>query len=497
MQITKEMLKDEIKALKKASALHARYSVSQYKNVLKTLDDLKREKEFLEEKVKQRTHHLETEIEAKKELTYKLEKVAKYDQLTGLANRYLFLNELEIIQEEANLLRHQFALLFIDLDGFKLVNDTYGHEVGDILLQTVAKRIRGIVRKADMVARLGGDEFTVILRDITQKHEVEKLALKIIDTIKQVIKVDTLSIYVGSSIGIYLYEFDEGFQDIIVKADIAMYEAKKAGKGKYIFFDNYMQQQLQNTTLIKNKIKNALKKNDFINYYQPIVGSRDLDVKGVEVLIRWKDEGKLVAPMEFIPILEEDVSLIKEVTFWQIEDTLQKMEFIDITFSINISVKLLNDNALIERLKYLEQKYNFDKKRIFFEVTETSLSSNFIVSSKILKEMKRLGYNLSLDDFGTGYSSLAYLREFPFDVMKIDKKFLDNILQSKKDKKLLEAIINMAHILNMKIILEGIETQEQVGMFKKRDFMNYQGFYFSRPLAFQDLCSFIIEYPFK
>ena len=487
MQITQEMLKNEIKALKKASALHAKYSVSQYKNVLKTLDELQKEKEFLEEKVKQRTLHLETEIEAKKELTYKLEKVAKYDQLTGLANRYLFLNELQIIQKEADILEKPFALLFIDLDGFKLVNDTYGHEVGDILLQMVAKRIRLVVRKIDMVARLGGDEFTIILRDITDKKMIETIALKVIDSIKKVMQIGALRIYVGSSIGIYIYEFDEEYQDVIAKADIAMYEAKKAGKGKYVFFDNYMQQQLQKTTIVKNKIKNALKNNHFINYYQPIIGSHDFEIKGVEVLIRWQDGGTLVPPDTFIPILEEDVTLIKEVTFWQIEDTIQKMQNLTITFSINISVKLLSDNDLLEILENLGKKYDFDKSRIFFEVTETSLSNNFLVSSKILKEIKRLGYNLSLDDFGTGYSSLAYLREFPFDVMKIDKKFLDNVERSKKDKKLLEAIIHMAQILDMRIILEGIETKEQVELFEKSIFMKYQGFYFSKPIEFSNL----------
>jgi diguanylate cyclase (GGDEF)-like protein len=487
MHTTKEMLKSEIRALKKASTLHAKYSVMQYKNVLKTLEALEKEKAFLEEKVKERTFHLETEIEQKQELTDKLEIVAKYDQLTGLANRYLFLKELKIIQEEANLLNHPFALLFIDLDGFKQINDTYGHEIGDILLQTVAKRIRSVVRKEDMVARLGGDEFTVILRDIDLKTKIEKIATKIIDILKQVMSIESINIHIGSSIGIYIYEVDKNDQDIIAKADIAMYEAKKAGKGKYIFFDNYMQQQLQDSLLIKHKIKNALKNGNFINYYQPIIGSDELKIRGCEVLLRWKDEGDIILPNMFIPILEDDINLIKDVTFWQIEDSIKKMNNFDITFSINLSVKLLNDNDLLKHLKKLEKKYSYDKGRIFFEVTETSLSNNFIVSSKILKEVKSLGYKLSLDDFGTGYSSLAYLREFPFDVMKIDKKFLDNVLESQKDKKLLEAIINMAKILDMKIVLEGIELKEQIDMFTKSKYIKYQGFYFFKPMEYEKL----------
>ena len=487
MLITKEMLLNEIKALKKASRLHAKYSVSQYKNVLKTLDELEAEKEQLEAKVKERTYHLETEIEENRELTDQLEKVAKYDQLTGLANRYLFLKELKIIQDEANLLQHPFALLFIDLDGFKLVNDTYGHEVGDILLQTVAKRIRQVVRKEDMVARLGGDEFTIILRNIEKKSQVEKIATKVIESLKCSMKIQSLSIHIGSSIGIFLYELNENYQDIIAKADIAMYEAKKAGKGKYIFFDNYMQQQLQDTTLIKDKIKDALKNKNFINLYQPIIGSSDLKIKGVEVLMRWIDNGKLVSPVMFIPILEDDINLIKAVTFWQIEETIKKMHNSTLTFSINISVKLLNDNDFIDKLKELRKKYKHNCERVFFEVTETSLSSNFALASKILKEVKSMGYQLSLDDFGTGYSSLAYLREFPFDVMKIDKKFIDNVSKSVKDRKLLQAIINMAQILDMKIVLEGIETKEQLEMFEKNEFIKYQGFYFSKPIDYKSL----------
>ena len=489
MQITKKMLRDEIKALKKASALHAKYSISQYKNVLKTFDELEYEKEQLEEKVKQRTIHLETEIEQKEVLTNKLEKVAKYDQLTGLANRYLFLNELQIIKKEADLLDKPFALLFIDLDGFKLVNDTYGHEAGDIILQTVSKRIKTIVRAEDMVARLGGDEFTIILRNINNRKKAEDISYQIINTVKKVINIDSLNLYVGSSIGIYLYDFDSDYQDIIAKADIAMYEAKKTGKGKHIFFDYSMQQQLHDSTLMKHKIKNALKNNQFINLYQPIVSSLDLEIKGVEVLMRWKDGDNIISPTIFIPILEEDINLIKDVTFWQIEDTFKKMKETEILFSINISVKLLGDDDLLELLQNLEKKYIYDKQRIFFEVTETSLSSNFITSSRILKKIKKLGYNLSLDDFGTGYSSLAYLREFPFDVMKIDKQFLDNVEKSKKDKALLKAIINMAEILDMKIILEGIEQLEQTTMFDKNTYIKFQGFYFSKPLEYKKLIS--------
>jgi len=487
VNISKKMLIDEIKTLKKASSLHAKYSISQYKKVLKILDELAKEKEILEQKVKQRTVHLEKEVKQKEHLANKLEKVAKYDQLTGLANRYLFLNELKIIHEEANLLNKKFVLLFIDLDGFKLVNDTYGHEVGDILLQTVASRIRTIVRKDDMVARLGGDEFTLILRNMQNREKVTQIASQIINIIKEVIKIDSLDIYVGSSIGIYVYDdiLDHNFHDIISKADIAMYEAKKIGKGTFVFFDASMQEDLHNLTLLKQNVKSALKDGEFINFFQPIVTSNNYNIKGFEVLIRWYKDSSIISPEIFIPILEDDIHLITEVTFWQIEYVIKLLRKTDMFFSINISAKLLNFE-LIKKLKELQKKYNFSPSQIYFEVTETSLSSNILQASKVLSSIKSLGFNLSLDDFGTGYSSLAYLRELSFDTLKIDKKFIDNILQSKKDKKLLEAIINMAKTLNMKIVLEGVETKEQVDILQKDLHIKYQGFYFYRPLEYKD-----------
>jgi diguanylate cyclase (GGDEF)-like protein len=492
VEITKEMLLDEIKTLKKASSLHAKYSISQYKQVLKTLEKLEHEKKLLEQKVKQRTKHLEVEIKHKESLTKKLEKVAKYDQLTGLANRYLFLNELKIIHEEARLLNQGFALLFIDLDGFKFVNDTYGHDIGDELLQNIAFKIKSFVRSEDLVSRLGGDEFTIILKNLKDKTRVSKIALSIIEKIKQPIKIKNTNIHIGSSIGIYIYENSDDYQEIISKADIAMYESKKAGKGTYTFFGESMQKELHKTITIKNELKNALRKNEFINYFQPIVSSTDYTIKGMEVLLRWRCDGRTVTPGNFIAILEEDINLIRDVTFWQIEEIVKISKEYQLFFSINISAKLLNSNELIEKIKILKSKYNFEPNQIHFEVTETSLSVNLIQASKILLELKNIGFSLSLDDFGTGYSSLAYLRELPFDTLKIDKKFIDNLKYSKRDKKLLLSMLSMAKILDMKIIIEGIEYKKQIALLKQGSYIKYQGFYFYKPMELYQL-NFILN----
>jgi len=485
VKITKKMLKEEIEILHKAASLHAKYSISQYKQVLDTLEKLEEEKQLLEKKVKLRTSHLEYEISQKEDLANKLQQLAQYDQLTKLANRYLFLSELEIIHKEAQLLKKPFSLLFIDLDGFKLINDTYGHEIGDELLIEVAKRIRKIVRKDDMVARLGGDEFTVILRNINAHVKLQHIATMIIESIQSSIMINDLEVYVGASIGIYSYNNEESsFQDIISKADIAMYEAKKAGKSCFVFFDEGMQEELQKHTTLKQKIKNGLEENCFINYFQPIVSSKEHSIKGAEVLLRFYDGEKIISPELFIPILEEDIRLIQDVTFWQINIVVSILEKYNIFYSINISAKLLNFD-FVQMLEDLLEENNFDPSLIFFEVTETSLLENISLASKILLKIKEMGFNFSLDDFGTGYSSLAYLKELSFDTLKIDKKFLDDAKQSIKNKKLLQSIINMARILEMKVVLEGIETKEQLNLFRKSQRIKLQGFLFYKPMPLE------------
>ncbi|GAB6073668.1 putative bifunctional diguanylate cyclase/phosphodiesterase [Nautilia lithotrophica] len=493
MKKNETLLVNEIKVLQKAAQLHAKYSISQYKKVLNTLQELQKEKELLEEKVKERTKHLEEEYNEKISYAQKLDKIAKYDQLTGLANRYLFFNELKLLKKEYDLMDSPFALLFIDLDGFKFINDTYGHNIGDKVLQIVASKLKSKVRKEDLVSRIGGDEFTIILKNIDSKEKISEIATKIINSFKKPLKIDDINLYLGASIGIYTIKKHDSFQDIITKADIAMYEAKKAGKGTYLFFDESMKSELIKITKLRNYIKNALKNNKFINCFQPIVLSTNYKIKGAEALLRLIQNNKLISPTIFIPILEDDIHLIKEVTFWQISEIVKLTKKLDIFFTINLSAKLLGDYDLIEYLEKLKQKTHFDTSKIYFEVTETALSSNLTMASNILLKLKEMGFVLSLDDFGTGYSSLAYLRELPFDIIKIDKKFIDNLPFSEKDQKLLKSIINMANILDMKIVLEGIETKEQLKKLPQDENIKYQGYHFHKPYKIDKLLSCILH----
>ncbi|WP_456479416.1 putative bifunctional diguanylate cyclase/phosphodiesterase [Nautilia sp.] len=492
MNINEKTLKNEIKVLQKAARLHAKYSISQYKKVLKALNELEKEKKLLEEKVKERTKHLEDEYNEKIAYARKLDKIAKFDQLTGLANRYLFFKELKLLIKEYELTGSPFALLFIDLDGFKFINDTYGHNIGDRVLQSVADKIKNMVRKEDLVSRIGGDEFTVILKNIENRKKIKEIAQKIIDTLKKPVKIDSLNLFLGASIGIYIIKKFDNFQEIITKADIAMYEAKKAGKGTYLFFNESMKSDLTKITKLRNYIKNALKNDFFINCFQPIVLSTDYSIIGAETLLRLKQNNRLISPFVFMPVLEDDIHLIKDVTFWQISEVIKLHKKTDIFFTVNLSAKLLGDYDLINFLKKLKNT-GLNSSKIYFEVTETALSSNLSTASEILFSLKKMGFILSLDDFGTGYSSLAYLRDLPFDIVKIDKKFIDNLPYSQKDQKLLKSIINMAKTLDMKIVLEGIETKEQLKKLPKDPGIKYQGYHFHKPYKIEKLFQCVLN----
>ncbi|MEO1924274.1 MAG: GGDEF domain-containing phosphodiesterase, partial [Nautiliaceae bacterium] len=332
---------------------------------------------------------------------------------------------------------------------------------------------------------------TVILKNLKNRQVIEKIAKKIINEIKKPIYIDNLTVFVGSSIGVYTYSPDDSTQDILSKADIAMYEAKNKGKGIYTFFDEPMQEKLTKLTILKNNIKKALQNKSFINHFQPIISSVSKKIIGVETLLRLKHGNSIIPPTEFIPILEEDINLIKEVTFWQIKSVIKKLKNKNIFYSINLSAKLLNDEDILNYLSNLKTKIKFDPSKLHFEVTETALSENLYKASDILRKIKKMEFNLSLDDFGTGYSSLAYLRDLPFETLKIDKKFIDNIVKSKKDQKLLKSIISMAEIMDMKIILEGIETKEQLKIVPSKKIIKYQGYYFYKPMPYIKLASLI------
>jgi EAL domain-containing protein (putative c-di-GMP-specific phosphodiesterase class I) len=265
-----------------------------------------------------------------------------------------------------------------------------------------------------------------------------------------------------------------------------MYEAKKAGKNRYIFFDENMQKEFQNTQKLKNEIIEDIKKDNFVSFFQPIVSYKDKKVKKVEVLSRWIKDDKVISPTVFMAIIEENIDLIELLTFKQLKEVFNLAKKYDLAFSVNISAKLLSNDNLLKFLSQFDFK-DIKKSKISFEVTETSISNDILKSSEILAKIKEMGFGISLDDFGTGYSSLSYLRNLPIDTLKIDRQFVLNLEKSKKDEKLLMAILKMANILDMNVVIEGIEEKKQYKKFKDFDFVKFQGFYFYKPMQFKEL----------
>ena len=474
MKINKKMLKKEIKTLQKAAKLHAKYSIKQYEEVLKALEKLEEEKQILEEKVKERTFHLE--------------KLAKFDTLTKLPNRHMFKEELSLTYNSAKLLNTPFTLLFIDLDNFKDVNDTYGHEAGDILLQTIAKRFSKVIRKHnDVVSRLGGDEFTIILKGISDKEKIEEIVNRLIEVANKDIKInDKIKVNVGASIGIYIFNPNstETIEDIIANADIAMYHAKQMGKNRYAYYDTSMKAEVSHKLTLKQELINAFKTQEFVNFIQPIVNSKTQKIVGGEVLLRWNHNGKILSPGYFLNVLEE-MDIMNDIIYWQIEDVLNKLEnYPNIYISFNLTSRILHDENIINFAKKLKNLSNTPK--ISFEITESNLIADIKKAKEILCELSNLGFHILLDDFGTGYSSLAYIKEFPLNTLKIDRLFVKNTIVSEKDYKLFKSIIEMAKILNMKVVVEGVEKEEELKLIEKKDFIKIQGYYFYKPMSIEE-----------
>ena len=480
MNITKEMLIEEIKVLQKAAQLHAQKSIEQYKNVVRVLEELEQEKQLLEEKVKKRTKHLD--------------KLAKYDVLTQLPNRYLFKEQLRRTLKSSKLSHKPFTLIFIDLDGFKDVNDTYGHYAGDILLKKISQKLLGIVREeSDTVSRLGGDEFTILLPGLKNQEQIDKITheiLRSVNATKNLTK--NIKINISASIGIYIYDndYDITIDEIIANADIAMYQAKEAGKNRHVYFNQKMKLELSKQITLKQELLDAFEADEFVNYLQPIVQAKTHKIVGVEVLLRWKKENSIVSPAYFIETLE-NMDLIFDVTFWQIESILSKVQAIkqELFFSFNLTAKILHTEKIVDFLTYIKEHYAVSPSNIYLEITESDFSKDIQKTKNVLAAISKLGFKISLDDFGTGYSSLSYIRDFQIDILKIDQAFVKGIENSKKDYKLFQSIMHMGKVLDMKIVVEGVETKKQLTLIGRKKIVKIQGYYFYKPMPLQEFLS--------
>lgn len=429
-----------------------------------------------------------TRLEAEKKELYLM---ARTDSLSGLANRNSLNEYLERLIPTMQRNEKEFAFLFLDIDHFKTVNDSLGHNIGDELLKNISSIIRKTLRPSDFIARVGGDEFVIIIQEYKSYIELSNIIQRIQDYLSQPWLIQTHPINIGCSIGVAFYPKDgEDIVSLMKNADIAMYEAKKLGRNQYHFFTEELNEAVQKVITLDKQMRQALIDNEYMLYYQPKVDLSNGKILGVEALIRWKNkENGFISPNEFIPLAEEN-GFIKELGIWIVDEALnQYVKWrnlgIDMSIAINISAKqFLDKDFEIKFIEKLEEK-EINPSKINLEITEYILMDKSDYVQDILKILHNYGIKISLDDFGTGYSSLSYLKKFPIDYLKIDKAFLDDY-ESSSGKIFLETIVKMGQMLKMKVIAEGVEKQEQIDYLKSISCNEYQGYYFSKPLSSKD-----------
>jgi diguanylate cyclase (GGDEF)-like protein/PAS domain S-box-containing protein len=429
----------------------------------------------------------------------KLEAMATHDALTGLPNRALLHLQLAETLDRARHRQRQVAVLFIDLDRFKNVNDSLGHRMGDELLRMIGRRLGLALRKGDFLARLGGDEFTVLLENLEDAEGAAQVAAKLLEVIQQPYWVHGHAVHVSASIGLSIFPDDGDDPDTLLKnADVAMYRAKDAGKNVYQFFAQEMGAQQQEQMALETALRWAVKNEDLMVRYQPKVDIATGRIVGAEALLRWHDAilGD-VPPARFIPLAEES-GLIDIMGDWVLKQACFETQqwvaagLVGMTIAINLSVRQFRDAGFAARIQKIFADTGVDPHRVEFEVTETSVLYDAETVGRVLQLERELGVRVAIDDFGTGYSSLVHLKRLPIDTLKIDQSFIRDITTDPDDKAITAAIIALAHSLGLDVVAEGVETAEQLAFLTERGCNYYQGHYFSEPLesaAFIDLVS--------
>ena len=440
-----------------------------------------------------------------KGMVEEVHQLAFYDHLTGLANRSLFINRLEVALITAARTRQFGAILFIDIDNFKTINDTLGHALGDMLLKNVANRLQENIRKADCVARIGGDEFAIFIENIGESEDlalsnVTRVSEKILNHLAQTYEMEGHSFVNTASIGVNLFKGDEkSIDELINHADMAMYKAKSLGRNKVWFFDIHLQRSVENRAEIEKDIRLAITNNEFELYYQIQVNSENLPI-GAEALLRWNHpKHGMIPPLDFIPIAEE-TSLINDLGEWVLNAACEQLVLWQLNektrhliIAVNISAVQFRESDFVEMVKSQIDKHHINPFNLQLELTESvALEKLELVVEKMLK-LKEIGISLSLDDFGTGYSSLSYLKQLPFNQIKIDRQFISNIAADRGDVVMVKTIIGLAKSFKMGAIAEGVETDQQLAFLKQYGCKFYQGYLFAKPLPvkeFEDLVEF-------
>jgi len=433
---------------------------------------------------------VQTDLRALEESRTKAEYLAYHDTLTGLYNRVSFEEFLERTLLSAQRERTKFAVLFIDLDRFKIINDTLGHDIGDKVLIQAAKRLQVILRKSDVISRWGGDEFVVILDDTLTETYVAKIARKIVDEMKKPISVDHHNLNVTASIGIALYPENAKDANTLIKyADSAMYQAKESGKNSFYFYTSVLSDEIQERLKIDLALQNAIEKNEIYMVFQPQYLLKSKQVVSLEALVRWENDMLgFVPPDKFIPIAEEN-GFITTLGYFIFEESCKKYKEMKNAgvalerIAINVSTIQFRQTDLVYEFLSILERYELKTSEIEIEITERFFMENTENNIKILQEFQDYGFAISIDDFGTGYSSMSYLKRLPVDTIKIDKSFVDDIgLGNRQDDAIVDAIIALATTLHYTIIAEGIETEEQEDFLTTYGCDIGQGYLFSKPV---------------
>ena len=469
-------------------------------------EELKQANELLESQVIQRTAELKSandrllhDLEERKRVEQSIRHIAHHDALTGLPNRSLFRDRLTHAMAQADRYHQKLAVMFLDLDRFKAINDTLGHNVGDQLLKIAAERLRSCVRDSDTVARLGGDEFTVIVEDIVEDHDAAAVAQKILDTLSQPFNLYGHEVFISVSVGVTLYPSDdENADNLLRNADSAMYRAKEFGRNNFQFYVAEMNIKARERLMLESSLRRALDRNEFMLYYQPRVSLQSGRVIGAEALLRWRHpELGLVPPSEFIPILDE-TGMIIPVGDWALREACrqnrewQDMGLPPIRVAVNLSVRQFMQKDLADTVVRALEAANLSAEHLEVEITEDLFLEHNQTNIITLARLKNMGIHISIDDFGTGYSSLSYLKRLPIDTLKIDQSFVRDI-GDPDNKAIASAIIAMASSLRLNVLAEGVETDEQLAFLRAQGCNEIQGFSFSHPLPAEDFAQLLRE----
>ncbi len=420
----------------------------------------------------------------------KLRHTAEHDYLTGLPNRIMLNDRINQSIEFANRYQSRFAILFMDVDRFKLINDSLGHTLGDKLLKKISECLQACVRKQDTVSRLGGDEFVVLVNELHRQQDIYPVLNKVLEAVRTPVFVDGKELHITTSIGVCFFPHDGKDTETLLKnADIAMYRAKEAGRDCFFFYSADMNKQAEKRLTLETELHRAISKSEFQLYYQPQFDSIDGEIKSVEALIRWiNQDGQCIGPDEFIPVLEETGKII-EVGRWVIEESCRQLAmwhaagWNNMRVAVNISSQQLNDESIVLFIKEELEKNHIKAEYLELEITESMLVRQASSIEQVFEKLVALGVRLAVDDFGTGYSSLSYLHRLSIDTLKIDRSFVENIPGNENSEAITRAIVGLAKSLKLTLVAEGIETQEQRAFVSDLGCDYLQGYMLSRPVT--------------